>query len=113
MEEKLAIIEVLKGIGQTFEDELYAESELYCLVDIGAAANELGHPELKEKYSSIRAIVPLKKADGGINLEVDASDLSGYKQLDCGIAVPLYVVEEADIETKDYQPKERMILNMA
>ena len=104
--------DVLNKIGEEFKEEIQPTARTYCLVDIGEAAEALGHPELKERYDDVKAVVPLRRVSGGLNFEVDGNGLADYVQLESGIAVPRYVAEEAGLQNSQYQPKSSMILNL-
>lgn len=103
---------VLNTLAAEFQGEILPTSRTYRAVDIGIAAETFGCPELKDEYYLIRAIIPLRRVKGGINIEVSGSDLSDYVQLDSGIAVPKYVAEKAELQNKKYKPSEVMLLNL-
>ena len=107
------LADVLNGIVAEFDGEILATANTYSLVDIGKASEVLGHPELKDRYDDVNAVIPLRRTRGGLNFEVNGKDLSDYAQLNSGIAVPAYVAEEAGLPSKQYQPKDRMVLNLA
>jgi len=108
MEKELA--KILEKIGNGFKKEILPESKIYCIIDIGQAAENFGKPELKEEYKDINAVIPLKKAKGDWGFEVDGTGLSDYAQLESGIAVPKYIAEKSGLPNKKYQPKEKMFL---
>ncbi len=104
--------EVLKRIGDEFKDEILPTARTYCAVNIGKAAEIVGKPRLKDKYLSSVAIVPLRKVEGGINVEIDGNTLSNFAQLDSGIAVSESIAKESGLPYKPYKPQQSMLLNL-
>lgn len=53
--------EVLKKIGEEFKEVISDRARDYLEIDIGKKAASLGYTGLKEKYSDVDAVVPLKQ----------------------------------------------------
>lgn len=101
--------EVLSRIGERFDEELGEESEFFCDVNIGKEAEELGYPEVRDKYQHVDALVPLKKPLEGMKVRIDGRTFLNYAQLESGIVVPGYVAKDAGLPYKTYEPHDSMI----
>lgn len=101
--------DLLNKIGEGFKEEIYRDSDTYALVDIGEAAKSVGLTNLIEKYSDIKAIIPLRK-ELGVQFQVDGSRIINHVILDSGIIVNKFVADEAGISGSPYYPHKKMYL---
>jgi hypothetical protein len=105
------ISEVLNSIVDEYRGNIFGKARNYIEADIGKRAQDMGFPELKEKYRKVNAIVPLKHPVKGMKVRIDGRTFVNYAQYDSGIAVPGYVAEDAGLPYKPFVPNDSMILN--
>lgn len=103
--------EILNRIGERYRHDLAPGSRVYCEVDIGRLAAELGYGELSGRYRSVYAIVPLKRPQAGMTVRIDGRSFVNYAQFDSGVAVPGYVAAEAGLPARPFVAAESMVLN--
>jgi hypothetical protein len=103
--------EVLTKISEEYQGNISEKARNYVEVDIGEEAGKLGYTDLKEKYLKVGAIVPLRKALGGMKVRIDGRTFIRYAQFASGTAVPEYVAKEAGLPYETYVPNDSMILN--
>ncbi|GBC59710.1 hypothetical protein DENIS_0651 [Desulfonema ishimotonii] len=107
------IDDILMNIGEEFRDRISDGSRFYVEVDIGKQAEKMGYPDLKDKYSRVNAVVPLKKPVHGMKVRIDGRTFVNYVQLGSGIAMPGYAAKEVKLPYRAYKPNDSMILNFA
>lgn len=103
--------EIINTIGEAYKDDIMACARNYVEVNIGEAAEKMGHPELKEKYKAVFAVVPLKTPKPGMKVRIDGRTFVNYALFDTGVAVPGYVVKDASLPYRTYIPNDSMICN--
>ncbi len=104
---------VLAKIGESYRDNIEKESRYYVEVDIGKQAERLGYSDIKDRYSNVFAIVPLKNPFPGMTVRIDGRTFVDYALYDSGIAVPGYVAKDAGLPHTPFVPNHSMILNFA
>lgn len=98
-------------LADKYKDEIDPDSRIYSLVDIGENCEDLGFPELKERFTGVKIIVRLRRTPkGSLGFEVDAGDLKNYVQLDSGLVIEAYVAKEAGISTNPCEFSDSMVL---
>ncbi len=105
--------DVLKRIGEEFNEEILAGSRFYREVNIGRKAQQLGYADLKGSYENVYAIVPMKQPMDGMKVRIDGRTFANYAQFESGVVVPGYVAEVAGLPFKPFVPNDDMILNFA
>ena len=104
---------VLKRIGENFRDKISENSKYYVEVNIGREAENLGYPDIKDKFHHVYAVVPLREPLPGLKVMIDGRTFSDYAQFTSGIAVPGYVARESSLPSQAYKPDDSLILNFA
>jgi hypothetical protein len=102
---------IIDNISEAYKDEIMACARNYVEVDIGLAAERMGHPELKEKYKAVYAVVPLKAPKPGMKVRIDGRTFVNYALFDSGVAVPGYLVDDVSLPHTTYIPNDSMICN--
>ncbi len=108
---KTELDEIIEKIGQDFKGDVMACARNYIEVDIGKAAEQMGHPELKAKYNEVYAVVPLKAPKPGMKVRIDGRTFVNYALFESGVALPGYVVKDASLPYQTYIPNDSMICN--
>ena len=102
---------IITTISEEYKDEIMACARNYVEVNIGAAAERLGHPELKKKYAAVYAVVPLKAPKPGMKVRIDGRTFVNYALFDSGVAIPGYIADDASLPRRTYIPNDSMICN--
>ena len=105
------IDDIITKISEEYRDAMEGGARHYLEVDIGRKAEQLGRPEVGEKFRNVYAVVPLKKPAKGMKVRIDGRTFVDYAQFESGIAVPGYVAREANLTYKSFVPLDSMILN--
>ena len=105
------IDDIITKIGEEYRDNIEGEARNYWEVDIGRKAEQLGRPEVGEKFKNVYAVVPLRKPAKGMKVRIDGRTFVDYAQFESGVAVPGYVAKEANLTYKTFIPLDSMILN--
>jgi hypothetical protein len=103
--------EVLDAIGREFEEQILRGSRNYREVSVGKQAERLGYNDLKARYASTYAIVPLRTPQRGMKVRIDGRTFVDYAEHASGIAVPGYLAREAGSAFKTFVPNHSMICN--
>ena len=103
--------DVLENIGKDYKRMILKGSRHYLEVNIGERAEQLGHPELKDKYNKTYAIVPLKSPQQGMKVRIDGRTFVDYAEFASGIAVPGYLARASGKSYKVFIPNDSMICN--
>ena len=103
--------DVLKKIEQDYQRIIQRGSRHYLEVNVGERAEQLGHPELKDKYGKTCAIVPLKGPQKGMKVRIDGRTFVDYAEFESGIAVPGYLARVTGQSYKTFIPNDSMICN--
>ena len=101
---------ILNKIGTEYKTRIKHNSEQYCQVDLGVAANFFGYKELEAQYHNIKVVVPLNKSGDGLVLLTQGSKFEGYIQLNNGIVVEESIAQKANMSGTKYVPHKQMIL---
>ena len=105
--------EVLTDISERFRDDILNGARHYLEVNIGTVAEKMGYGDVKEKYKSVNAVVPLKRPFIGMKVRIDGRTFVDYAQFETGVVVPGYLAREAGLPYKAFVPNDSMILNFA
>ena len=105
------ICEVIESIGREYRDRIQKGSRHYLEISIGEHADQLGHAELRERYGTTYAIVPLKAPQRGMKVRIDGRTFVDYAEFASGIAVPGYLARECGRSYNCYVPNDSMICN--
>jgi hypothetical protein len=105
--------EVINGIAEEYGSVISHDARNYVEINIGSRLAMMDCPELKEKYSGVNAIVPLKKPAEGMKVRIDGRTFVNYVQFESGIAVPGYAAKDIGLPYKDFVPNDSMIHNFA
>ena len=105
------IDDIITKIGEEYRDNIEGDARHYLEVDIGRKAEQLGRPEVGEKFKNVYAVVPLRKPAKGMKVRIDGRTFVDYAQFESGVAVPGYVAKEANLTYKTFIPLDSMILN--
>lgn len=103
--------ETLTRIGEDYRSDIAEGSRYYLEVEIGKRAEQLGFPDLKQKYGTASVIVPIKRPQPGMKVRIDGRTFVNYAQFDSGIAVPGFVAKEAELPYRTFVPNDSMIKN--
>ncbi len=103
--------QIIAGISSEYKNDIMACGRNYVEVSIGSAAERMGHAELKDKYRSVYAVVPIKSPRPGMKVRIDGRTFVNYALFDSGVAVPGYIVKDASLPYKTYIPNDSMICN--
>jgi len=109
MNEKLD--NTLIDIGEKFNDQISDRARNYLEIDLGKHAETMGYSDIKEKFSDVNVIVPLKNPVKGMKVRIDGRTFINYAQFESGIAVPGYVASDAGLPFKPFIANDSMILN--
>jgi hypothetical protein len=102
---------IINNISEEYKNDIMACARNYVEVNIGQAAERMGHPELKEKYKAAYAVVPLKTPKPGMKVRIDGRTFVNYALFDSGVAVPGYLVNDVSLPHTTYIPNDSMICN--
>ena len=108
---KTELDRIIEKIGRDYQNDIMACARNYVEVDIGQAAEQMGHPELKAKYRDVFAVVPLKAPKPGMKVRIDGRTFVNYALFDPGVAIPGYIVKDASMPHQTYIPNDSMICN--
>ncbi len=108
---KTELDKIIEKIGQDFKNDIMACARNYVEVDIGKAAEKIGHPELKDKYHQVYAVVPLRAPRPGMKVRIDGRTFVNYALFESGVALPGYIVRDASLPHQTYIPNDSMICN--
>jgi len=106
-----ALKQILDTIGDTYKDQIAPDSNVYLEVNIGRQAERLGRGQIKDTYSGVNAVVPIKQAVAGMKVMIDGRTFIDYAQVDSGIALPGHVARQAGLAHRAYSAPESMVLN--
>lgn len=101
---------VLDSIADEYRNDALIGSRNYIEVDIGKRAEVLGYPELKEQYSNVNVIVPIKAPEAGMKVRIDGRTFVNYARYE-NIGIPGYVAKDAAMQHETFVPNDHMILN--
>ena len=107
------IDDILVTIGEEFSEDIQSGARHYLEVDIGRKADELGRPEIGEKFQKVYAVVPLKEPTEGMKVRIDGRTFVNYAQFESGVVVPGFVAKAAGLKYKTFIPLDSMILNFS
>jgi hypothetical protein len=110
---KTKLDKIIDTISSEYRDDLMACARNYIEVNLGKAAERMGHPDLKEKYGSVYAVVPLKSPRPGMKVRIDGRTFVNYALFESGVAVPGYVAQDASLPHTTYIPNDSMICNFS
>ena len=102
---------IITAISDDYKDDIMACARNYVEVNIGQAAERIGHPELKAKYAEVFAVVPLKAPQPGMKVRIDGRTFVNYALFDSGVAIPGYIAGDASLPHETYIPNDSMICN--
>ena len=68
---KTNLSEVIAKIAEDHKENIHADSRHYLETSIAQKADELGFPEVRERYKSVNAIVPLGHPVRGMKVRID------------------------------------------
>ena len=105
------IDDIITKISEEYRGDIEGGARHYLEVDIGRKAEQLGKPEIGEKFRNVYAVVPLRKPAKGMKVRIDGRTFVDYAQFESGVAVPGYVAKEANLTYKSFVPLDSMILN--
>ena len=108
---KTKLDQIIDSIGNEYKDDIMACARNYVEVSIGSTAERMGHSDLKEKYRSVYAVVPIKSPRPGMKVRIDGRTFVNYALLDSGVAVPGYIAKDVSLPYKTYIPNDSMICN--
>ena len=108
---KTKLDRIINKISIEYKDDLMACARNYVEVNLGKAAESMGHPDLKEKYGSVYAVVPIKAPRPGMKVRIDGRTFVNYALFDSGVAVPGYIAKDASLPHTTYIPNDSMICN--
>lgn len=108
-----ALREVLNRIGEKYINDISRHSRIYLEANIGKEAEKMGYSEIRLRYGSSHAIVPLKQPVPGMKVLVDGRTFVNYAQLKSGIVVPVYIADTAGLDYSVYVANDSMVLNFA
>ena len=108
---KTKLDKIIDKIGEEYKHEIMACARNYIEVSIGRTAERLRHPELREKYKEVYAVVPLKAPKPGMKVRIDGRTFVNYALFEPGVAVPGYIVDDASQPHQTYIPNDSMICN--
>jgi hypothetical protein len=104
---------VLASIGEEYKDRIDNGSRFYLEVDIGKRAEAMGYEDVKDEYTGVNAIVPLKRPELGMTVRIDGRTFVNYARYDSGIATPGYVARESGLPHTGFVANDSMLLNCA
>jgi hypothetical protein len=104
---------VLTRIGEDYQKQICDDSRHYLEISLAQKAAELGFSEVKDRYSNVHAILPLKHPIGGMKVRIDGRTFVNYAQFESGIVVPHFVASQVDLPHRAYIAKDSMICNFA
>ncbi len=102
---------IINAISEDYKSDIMACARNYVEVNIGQTAEKIGHPELKEKYAAVFAVVPLKAPKPGMKVRIDGRTFVNYALFDSGVAVPGYIAGDTSLPHQTYVPNDSMICN--
>ena len=102
---------IIQKIGEEYKNDIMACARNYVEVNIGKAAAEMGHPDLKDKYEAVYAVVPLKSPKPGMKVRIDGRTFVNYALFEPGVAIPGYIAQDASLPHSHYIPNDSMICN--
>lgn len=116
------LADILNAIEVDYNGKIQRDSNLYHLITLTTVARLLEDLELtyqlrdklRIKFPKFKAIVPLKEISSGAYHLYNSSKFFGksnYVQLNSGILVPESIAKEAELPSKQYNPKEKIIVN--
>jgi hypothetical protein len=105
--------EVIARIAEDHKENIHADSRHYLEASIAQKADELGFPEVKERYKRVKVIVPLKHPVSGMKVRIDGRTFINYAQFESGIVVPNYVATQVNLPNRAYKAMDSMICNFA
>ncbi|MDJ0853624.1 MAG: hypothetical protein QNI89_07115 [Desulfobacterales bacterium] len=108
---KTKLDQIIDTISKEYQDDIMACARNYVEVNIGETAEKMGHPELKQKYAAVYAVVPLKAPKPGMKVRIDGRTFVNYALFDSGVAVPGYIAQDASLPRRTYIPNDSMICN--
>ena len=108
---KTKLDQIIDTISKEYQDDIMACARNYIEVNIGETAERMGHPELKQKYAAVYAVVPLKAPKPGMKVRIDGRTFVNYALFDSGVAVPGYIAQDASLPRRTYIPNDSMICN--
>lgn len=108
---KTKLDDIINNISNEYKNEIMPCARNYVEVNLGQVAERTGHPELKEKYDAVFAVVPLKAPKPGMKVRIDGRTFVNYALFDSGVAVPGYIVRDASLPHRTYIPNDSMICN--
>ena len=108
-----SLSEVLNKIGEDYKDNIRDDSRHYLEISIARKAAELGLTEIKERYSDVYAIVPLKHPVEGMKVRIDGRTFINYAQFNSGIVVPHQIAKQVNLHQRAYVARDSMICNFA
>ncbi|MDJ0803990.1 MAG: hypothetical protein QNI97_14030 [Desulfobacterales bacterium] len=108
---KTKLDQIIDTISKEYQDDIMACARNYVEVNIGETAERMGHPELKQKYAAVYAVVPLKAPKPGMKVRIDGRTFVNYALFDSGVAVPGYIAQDASLPRRTYIPNDSMICN--
>ncbi len=110
---KTKLDQIIDTISKEYQDDIMACARNYVEVNIGETAERMGHPELKQKYAAVYAVVPLKAPKPGMKVRIDGRTFVNYALFDSGVAVPGYIADDATLPRRTYIPNDSMICNFS
>jgi len=102
---------VLDAIAEAYKLNIQKGSRHYTEVSIEKKAEEIGYPDLCEKYKKVYAIVPLRSPQQGMKVRIDGRTFVNYAQYASGIAVPQFLARESGRPFENFIPQDSMICN--
>lgn len=102
---------ILDSIGEEFEPHIQKGARHYLEVSIADRAEKMGFADLREKFRTTFAVVPLKAPREGMKVRIDGRTFVNYAEYDSGIAVPGYLAKEAGKPFRTFVPNDSMICN--
>jgi len=103
--------ELLKHMELEYGGKIQRGARNYLEVNLVEQARELGYGDLREKYRTACAIVPLKDPQPGMKVRIDGRTFVNYAEYDSGIAVPGYLAKATGMKYRTFVPNDSMICN--
>jgi hypothetical protein len=103
--------ELLKHMESEYSGKIQRGARNYLEVNLAEQARKLGYGNLRKKYSTACAIVPLKDPQPGMKVRIDGRTFVNYTEYDSGIAVPGYLAKASGMNYRTFVPNDSMICN--
>lgn len=103
--------ELLRNMELEYGGRIQRGARHYLEVNLAEKARKLGYGDLKEKYRTACAIVPLKDPQRGMKVRIDGRTFRNYAEYDSGIAVPGYLAKATGMNYRTFVPNDSMICN--